>query len=192
VARFAGLLLGLWLAGCGGVDALRQPDAVGLNAFPSGIPLVIQRGHTGSVAVQAVDAAGDGVDGMMVTFLRADPRALSFPNSDSGADSTTSTTATASVFGVKAPGLVSTLVSVSPSAPLGPTLLFAGFAGAGFDGGAGVVRIAIEVDPSDSDAEADAPAGDDAADLDASTITGVDEKAPGKDAGVAADAGGDS
>jgi hypothetical protein len=116
------LVPGLVLAGCldplGGVHPVKRLRAVAASVD-------IPAGASGTVAVQAVDVNGAGVDGARVTFTRGAPTALTFEGNADSVDAVTVTTATTDVSGVSASGIAVAHLRSSESVAAGETSIIA-------------------------------------------------------------------
>lgn len=116
------LVLSAVFAAC--LDDLQEVSPVAKLLAPEA-SLEVASNTSTVVAVQAIDANDDGVNGARVAFLRGDSSQLVFEGQDESADSTAVTTTTAPINGVSSPGVASIRVRPSSSAQPGDTTILA-------------------------------------------------------------------
>jgi hypothetical protein len=148
----------LCLAGC--LDDPRGAHPVKrLRAVAASVE--VAAGGSASVAVQAVDVNGAGVDGARVTFARGAPTGLIFEGQADSVDAVTVTTATTDVSGVSASGIALVRVQAAEAALAGETSIIAVVKDPTDDVEAAVsARIQVKTSPKASgDAGGDAAVG---------------------------------
>jgi hypothetical protein len=160
----------LFLVGCLSLETLRAVGPVVKLTAP--VPSVDATPNQEiSLAAQALDVNGVGVDGAWVTFTREDGSHLSWVDAPAGADAVSVKTAAANVAAVSGSGFAVARAKVPSDAPEGDTTVFAVLKGPADDSATLTAKIVVHIKAA-SDAGPEDAAPTDSGDGDAAAGMG--------------------